>query len=212
MSAAPNAVKADAQIVPDENLEIARRYADALIGAAEKEGGVEPVLAEFAEIESDLLDRFPQFAAILASQRVPAKEKDRMLVEILDRRASSLALRFLRVLNRHGRLGLLGLTVREARSIWDRRQGRVPVRVVSAVPLVDDQLESIRNRLARLLSATPVLKLSTDPRLIGGLVIEVGDHRYDASVKSRLEQIRQRLLEGKTHEIQSRRDQFSYPT
>jgi len=210
MSRSSAAVRLHAPIVPDVNLEVARRYADALIGAAEHEGGVEPALAEFAEIETDLLERFPPFAAILASARVPAKEKDRMLVEILDRRASSLALRFLRVLNRHGRLDLLGVILREARSIWDRRQGRVVVRVLTAVPLEADQLESLRNRLARLIAATPILHTSTDPRLIGGLVIEVGDDRYDTSVKSRLEQIRQRLLEGKAHEIQSRRDQFSY--
>jgi F-type H+-transporting ATPase subunit delta len=52
--------------------------------------------------------------------------------------------------------------------------------------------------------------VSTDPDLIGGLVVQVGDHRYDASVKNRLAQLRQRLIEGKMHEIQSRRDQFSY--
>ncbi len=211
MSRSSTAARLHAPVVPDVNLEVARRYADALIGAAEHEGGVEPALAEFAEIESDLLDRFPLFAAILASARVPAKEKDRMLVEILDQRASSLALRFLRVLNRHGRLDLLAVILREARSLWDRRQGRVPVRVLTAVPLGADQLEALRSRLARLLAATPILHIATDPRLIGGLVIEVGDDRFDASVKSRLEQIRQRLLEGKTHEIQSRRDQFSYP-
>jgi len=211
MSRSSTAVKMHDAVVPDVNLEVARRYADALIGAAEHEAGVETALAEFAEIESDLLERFPAFAAILASARVPAKEKDRMLVEILDGRASSLALRFLRVLNRHGRLDLLGVILREARSLWDRRQGRVVVRVLTAVPLEADQVESLRSRLARLLAATPILKIATDPRLIGGLVIEVGDDRFDASVKSRLEQIRQRLLEGKTHEIQSRRDQFSYP-
>jgi F-type H+-transporting ATPase subunit delta len=41
--------------------------------------------------------------------------------------------------------------------------------------------------------------------------VQIGDLRYDSSVKSRLAQLRQRLIEGKTHEIQSRRDQFSHP-
>jgi F-type H+-transporting ATPase subunit delta len=212
MSRSSTAVRAHDRVVPDVNLEVARRYAEALIGSAEQESGVEPALEEFAEIQSDLLDRFPAFAAIVASARVPVKEKDRILVEILDGRASSLALRFLRILNRHGRLDLLRVILREARSIWDRRQNRVPVRVLAAVPLAADQLESLRIRLAGLLAATPILQVLTDPGLIGGLVIEVGDHRYDASVKSRLEQVRQKLLEGKTHEIQSRRDQFSHTT
>src|SRR2546430_2054695 len=62
-----------------------------------------------------------------------------------------------------------------------------------------------------VLGATPVVRLVVDPSLIGGLVVQVGDHVYDASVRNRLEQLRQRLIEGKTHEIQSRRDHFSYP-
>jgi F-type H+-transporting ATPase subunit delta len=199
------------EVVPDINLEVARRYADALIGAAEREGNVEPVLAELGDFQSDILEQFPRFAAILDSPRVAAKEKDRMLVELLEKRASSLVLRFLRVLNRHGRLDLFGTILREAKSMWDRRQGRVVVTVRTAVPLAADQMESLQSRLARFLSATPIIQAMTEPELIGGLVIEVGDNRYDASVKNRLQQIRQRLLEGKTHEIQSRRDQFSHP-
>jgi F-type H+-transporting ATPase subunit delta len=77
--------------------------------------------------------------------------------------------------------------------------------------LAGDLADALRDTLARTLAATPVLKLEVDPSLIGGLVVQVGDDVYDASVRSRLEQLRNRLLEGKTHEIQSRRDHFSYP-
>jgi len=204
--------------LPAENLdvggatrEIARRYAEALINAAQQEGVVEPVLEELAEIERDILQAYPRFAEILASARVSSAEKDRILLDLFNNRASSLVLRFLRVLNRHERLGLLRVVIREARAIWDQRNHRIPVRVHSAVPLDEDQLNSLRDRLARLIAATPILNVSTDPSLIGGLVVQIGDLRYDASVKSRLLQLRQRLIEGKTHEIQSRRDQFSHP-
>ena len=134
-----------------------------------------------------------------------------MLLQLFDGRASSLVLRFLRVLNRHGRLDLLWVVHREARAIWDRRNRRIPVAVRSAVPLDEGQLQALRERLARLVAGTPILNVLTDPSLIGGLVVQVGDTLYDASVKSRLAQLRHRLIEGKTHEIQSRRDQFSNP-
>jgi F-type H+-transporting ATPase subunit delta len=195
----------------DESIAVARRYAEAFVDAAEKEGGAGPALDEIEEIEADILKPFPLFAEILSSSRVPAAEKDRILLEIFDGRASSLVLRFLRVLNRHGRLDLLGAVQQEARSIWDRRNRRIPVKVRSAVPLDEAQLQSLSDRLARLVAGTPILNVSTDPALIGGLVVQVGDTLYDASVKSRLAQLRHRLIEGKTHEIQSRRDQFSYP-
>ncbi len=195
----------------DESIAVARRYAEALVDAAEKDGGAGPALEELVEIEEDVLKPYPRFAEILGSSRVPIAEKDRILLQLFDGRASGLVLRFLRVLNRHGRLDLLRAVQREARAIWDRRNRRIPVEVRSAVPLDEGQLQSLRDRLARLVAGTPILNVSTDPTLIGGLVVQVGDTLYDASVKSRLAQLRHRLIEGKTHEIQSRRDQFSYP-
>jgi F-type H+-transporting ATPase subunit delta len=213
MSDVPSGAVADgsASVAPDEAIALARRYAEALIDAAQKEGGAEAALEELAEIEEDVLKPFPRFAAVLASARVQAAQKDRILRELFEGRASGLVLRFLRVLNRRGRLEILSSVLREARAIWDRRNRRIPVRVRSAVPLDEGQLQALRDRLARLVDGTPMVTVATDPDLIGGLVVQVGDHLYDASVKDRLAQLRQRLIEGKTHEIQSRRDQFSHP-
>jgi F-type H+-transporting ATPase subunit delta len=198
--------------VSGETVELARPYALALVNAAEKEGRIEPVLDELDQIENDVLKVFPRFASLLGSARVSTAHKDRILTDLFEKRASSVVLRFLRVLNRHERLGLLAVVAREARTIWDQRNKRIPVQVRTAVSLDEKQLQTLRDRLAVLTGATPVLSVSTDPGLIGGLVVQVGDHRYDASVKSRLEQLRQRLIEGKMHEIQSRRDQFSHST
>jgi F-type H+-transporting ATPase subunit delta len=210
MTDAKSAPGAEDSHFSDATIAIARRYAEALVDAAQHAGGVDPVLEELAEIEDDVLKRFPLFAEVLASVRVQPAEKDRMIRELFEGRASSLVLRFLRVLNRHGRLDLQQAVLREARALWDRRNRRIPVRVRSAVPLDEAQLQSLRDRLTRLVDGTPIVNLSTDPGLIGGLVVQVGDHLYDASVKNRLAQLRQRLIEGKTYEIQSRRDQFSY--
>jgi F-type H+-transporting ATPase subunit delta len=211
MSGAPSAEQLDGSLVPQDSAEVARRYAEALIKAAEKEGAVDEVLDELQQIERDILKPNPRFAQVLASSRIPWPEKDRILRDLLEKRASSLLLRFLRVLNRHERLGYMVAVASAARAIWDKRHRRVPVRVTSAVPLDESQLQSLRQGLERMTGSTPILAVSTDPSLIAGLVVQVGDLRYDASARSRLAQLRQRLIEGKTHEIQSRRDQLSYP-
>jgi F-type H+-transporting ATPase subunit delta len=210
MPGAKGAEVHESQAVNTDSAEVARRYAEALIHAAEREGAVDQVLDELDELERDVLKPNPPFAQILASPRVSSAEKDRILVDLLESRASSLLLRFLRVLNRHERLGYLVPVARQARAIWDKRHARIPVQVRSAVPLDEGQLQALRARLAQMTGATPILDVSTDPNLIAGLVVQVGDIRYDASAKSRLAQLRQRLIEGKTHEIQSRRDQFSH--
>jgi F-type H+-transporting ATPase subunit delta len=194
MSGTPRDLPDQETVVADASAEVARRYAQALVSAADREGAVDAALDELAEIERDVVGAHPKLAQILASRRVTAAKKDRILLELFDKRATSLVLRFLRVLNRHDRLDILSLVIREARALWDRRNRRIPVQVRAARPLQENQLSELRERLARLTGATPVLHVSTDPELIGGLVVQVGDNRYDASVKSRLAQLRQRLI------------------
>lgn len=201
----------DRSLLADNLVGVVRHYAEAVVNAAAGEGQVETVLDELEAIDREVLQKHPQFYQILASTKVTAAEKDRMLVEVFGDRLSSLVLRFLRVLNRHGRLGLVSPLAREARLLWDRRHQRVPVQVRTAVSLDEGQLAALRDQVGRMISATPILNVTTDPSLIGGLIVQVGDQVCDASVKNRLEQLRQRLIEGKTHEIQSRRDQFSHP-
>jgi F-type H+-transporting ATPase subunit delta len=194
-----------------ESPELVRTYAEALVNAAETEGTAEAVVSELEEVIDDLVEPNPRFAALLRAPGVPLHEKDRILVQTLEGRALPTLLRFLRVLNRHGRLGLVEAIARRARAIWDQRQNRQPVTVRSALPLDDAQQAALLERLARLTGATPILHLELDRALIGGLVVQIGDHVYDASVRTRLQQLRRRLMEGKTHEIQSRRDHFSSP-
>jgi len=196
-------------VFEDSAVQLARNYADALLGTAKGEAAA--VLDELDEIVVDVLQGQPRFAEILASPSVAANEKDRMIVEVFESRASATVVNFLRVLNRHGRLGLLTQIFRQAREVWDRSSGRRVVTVQSAVPLDDSQRTALEGRLATLIGATPLLKLEVDPSLIAGLVVQIGDDVYDASVRTRLQRLRDRLIERKSHEIQSRRDHFSHP-
>src|SRR5262249_54396325 len=116
--------------------------------------------------------------------------------------------KFLRVLNRHGRLGLLPSIYREARLDWERRHNRRAVMVRTAQPLDDSQQDALRARLETLLGATPVLQVEVDPSLIGGLIVQAGDEVFDVSIRNQLETLRRRLIEEKGHELQARREQF----
>ncbi len=202
---------ADRSLLSSDDAVVVRHYAEALVDAAAKENQAESALEDLDAIDSEVLRAHPQLGQIFGSSQVSAADKDRILVNVFDSRVSSVVLRFLRVLNRHGRLGLLSSLAREARRIWDRRHKRVPVFVRVAVPLDQEQQEALRQRVASMIAATPIMQVTTDPSLIGGLIVRVGDQVCDASVRNRLEKLRQSLIEGKTHEIQSRRDQFSNP-
>jgi F-type H+-transporting ATPase subunit delta len=191
-------------------LEAARPYAQALVAAARKEDQVENALAELEAVENEILAPNPQFDELLSSGEVPLAERDRILLRLLDGKISDLALRFVRVLNRHGRIGILGAVVSEARANWDRIHHRISVLVRSAQTLDADQIERLGSVLAQALGGEPMISVVVEPELIGGFVVQIGDDHYDASLRHNLENLRQSLIEGRTHEIQSRRDQFSY--
>lgn len=198
-----------ATVLDDAAPELTRRYAEALLGAAESSGVLEPALDELDELIADVWDAQPDFAALLASPTVATAEKDRILVRTFEGRTLPVVLNFLRVLNRHSRMALLRPIARRARALLERRLNRRPVTVRSAQPLDDDQLDILHARLTGLLQgATPVLELAVDPNLLGGLVIQIGDHVYDASLRDRLRQLRQRLVEEKTHELLTRSQAF----
>ncbi|WP_435016039.1 ATP synthase F1 subunit delta [Tundrisphaera sp. TA3] len=209
MTAGPQSPESSAEFMPAtvfdyHTAEVSRNYADALLNVGGQAGETDAALEELESICRDVLAANPRFAAILASPATPTQEKDRILVDAFEGKAMPTVTRFLRVMNRHGRLAILPEVVRQARVIWDRRQGRKPVTVRSAVPLDEGQQAAVRDRLAALIQATPVLTLEVDPSLIGGLVVQVGDDVYDASVRNRLGRLRDRLIERKSHEIPSR--------
>ncbi len=194
----------------NDDAEAARSYAAALLGAAGGDDAIAGTLDDLDAVRDEILDVHPEFSALLDAPRVSVADKDRILTTLLEGRIADVALRFLRVLNRHGRLGLAVDVAEEARRQWDRRRGLVAVKVRVASPLDEAQERALRDKLAGMVAGTPTLQVAVEPELLGGLVVQIGDVVLDASTRNRLEQIRQRLIEGKTHEISKRRDQFCH--
>jgi F-type H+-transporting ATPase subunit delta len=118
---------------------------------------------------------------------------------------------FLKVLARHGRMDCLRAVHVAAHQRYDQLQGRVPVRLSTAAPISDALAAGIVDRLRTFLDGEPILERQTDPSLIGGLVVRVGDTVFDGSVANQLEQMRQNMIDRSVHEIQSRRNRFRDP-
>src|SRR5262249_49404134 len=95
------------------------------------------------------------------------------------------------------------------RDMDNERKRRVQVLVTSAVPLSEVELAKIGEVIKMRMQLEPVMKPVIDPSILGGVKIRVGDRQYDATVKTRIENIRNQILTGSSHEIQSRRDRFS---
>ncbi len=188
---------------------IGRIYAESLVNAADKQGRGDELLEELESLVHDVFSADPLLETFLASGVISRHRKAEVLRSIFGGRADPLFVNFLLVLNDHERLGLLRGILAQARELRDERAGRMRVEVQSAVPLADDQRARLVDQLRAAYHREPVLQSRVDPDLLGGLVVRVGDWVYDTSVRTRLEAIRNQLIERSSHEIQSRRDRFS---
>jgi F-type H+-transporting ATPase subunit delta len=193
-------------------VQLARVYAVALMKAVAKANQADAVIEEYESFLHDVIDRNPQFETVLNSSIIARADKGATIRKTFEGRASTIFLNFLLVLNDHGRLNLLRSVLQQLKSIRDEALGLVPVYVRAAVPLTTNDENTLRDRLTAVVAGQPVIHSEVDPSLLGGLVIRVGDTVYDGSVRTRLRRLHEQLIQRSTHEIQSRRDQFSSTT
>jgi len=178
---------------------IARVYAEALMASAAKTGEAELVGDELAAVVHGVLEGHPAISAFLDSGAIGRKAKQPVLAAGFDHGLSEVFRKFIGVLNQNGRLSQLKAIHAAYSKLRDKAANRVRVRVVSATALDEQQMASLKATLKDKLQAEPVFDATTDPNLLGGLVVQVGDRVYDTSVRSRLETLRTHLMTSGTH-------------
>ena len=184
-------------------------YAKALLGATEKAGNTEAVLAELDSVSGDVLAKIPNLKATLSSPRVPLEAKIGILDRAFSGRMSRELLNLLKVLCRRGRFDCLSAIRQAARRQYNQLRGRVEVTVRSAHPLDADTLELVSNQLRASLGKEVEVQVSVDADLIGGLVLKIGDTVYDGSVVNRLSTLQTSLLTRTSQRIRDELDRFA---
>jgi len=171
-----------------------RRYAEAAFQLAERDDALDArgdELRVAAELTSD-----PQVAQILNSPRVPMADRDALLKRLLGTSISPVTLNLVRLLIRRSKLDRLPVVAAEYHRLLNQKRGVVSAVVTSALPLTPDEDRAIRAKVAQMTGTTVEIQTREDPALIGGLTVRIGDRLIDASVRGRLERLREQLLAG----------------
>jgi F-type H+-transporting ATPase subunit delta len=188
--------------------QVARVYAQAFLGAIGTSPNATSQVEELESFVSDVLDRFPKLEQALKSSLVADDQKEQMLGRILGGKASKEVLNFLKVLSRHGRLGIVRLVSRLAKKLHATARGMTDVEIRVATPLDDALRNEIQTQLRKVLGTEPVLSVKVDPSLIAGMVVRVGDRVYDGSVHNQLERVRAAMIDRATEQIETRPESF----
>ena len=187
---------------------VASVYARALLGAAEAAGSTDALVQELDTIVREVIVRHPGLQRLLTSAFVSRDEKDRILDRVFAERISSSLLAFLKVISRHDRFDCLQEIRDETVRRYLSMQGYLPVTLRTAGPLDQGLRREIIDALRRSFRAEPKLVEETDPALIGGLVVVVGDTVYDGSVATRLARLQARMVERCIETIETHREHF----
>ena len=176
---------------------VARNYAEALLALGRKHGGVVPY-GELLDAVAGAVATEPRLAAVLASPRVPKARKKLLLRTALGALAPAPFVRFLEAVVQRGRQGILSEMAAEYEVLEDRHLNRVHAGVTTAHPVDPELARSIATTLSALVGKEVLPSFHTDPRLLGGLIVRVGDRVLDGSLRRRLLQLRFSLLHART--------------
>ncbi|MCD4823399.1 MAG: ATP synthase F1 subunit delta [Phycisphaerae bacterium] len=181
----------DRTVLNPDNIGVATVYAEALaemFPGPEKADDARDLADELTSL-GQLIHEIDGGAELLAAALLNNRQRNALVQRVFGGKISPAAEQLLGVLGRNHRLGLIGAIGCQLDKLLDSRRGLVEVIVRTAIPLADDQRQELKQTLAKTLKADPVLNVVVDPEILGGLVIQVGDTVYDASVAGDIDRI-----------------------
>lgn len=180
------------------DLIVCQRYAKALFKVARKLDRVDDMGRELG-ICAEALAGDDQGRQFWARPITSLERKERLLGEALKSLGEAVSRetrRFVHILVRNGRLGLIhGIRDAYADMSLDA-SGTMPVKVCTAKSLSGEQRKALEAALSVRVGGRVILKVREDPSLLGGMTVMVRDVLYDGSARGRLERFLHKLETG----------------
>jgi F-type H+-transporting ATPase subunit delta len=146
-------------------------------------------IGDFAAAVHDV----PELRAVLRNPQVDARAKAEVLTDLLGD-ADELVRNFLLLTAEKGRVGDIEEIAREFERLVAREERRLDVELTTAYELSDDEAQDLIRQIEQASGRKVEAKRRVDPNLIGGLVLQAGSLRLDASVRGRLNRLRRELV------------------
>jgi F-type H+-transporting ATPase subunit delta len=169
-----------------------RVYARALFDAAKERHRLGPVSEQLAQVVQATAE-VPELRELLRNPQLDPRARAEALGNLLEG-GEEILRNFLLLLADKGRSGQLEEIAREFERLVADDEGILRAELATAIELSDDEADRLLKRVEEASGRRVEATRTVEPELIGGIVLQVGSHRLDASVRGRLERLRRELV------------------
>ncbi len=175
---------------------IASRYAKSLLDLAQEGNKLEKVKQD-VELFSSVLDN-REFYMMIQSRIIKSDKKLAIFKGLFDGKIDELTAAFFDIVIRKGREEFFPGIAESFQDQYNEMHNITTAHVTTAQAISDDLLDSIKSKLPALgvRGGTVEIEKSVDPSLIGGFILQVGDKLIDASVKTKLANLKKQLVDA----------------
>lgn len=175
---------------------IGKRYASAFFELAKEENIVKEMYEEF-EFVNDTIKNEKDLKILLESPRLNAKEKKEIVENIFKGKINDRLLGLLKLVIEKRRIKSLDDIFNEFKALVDEDDNKIKATAVTVVKMKDNELNNLRSLLEEKLNKKVELENAIDKKLVGGVLLRIGDKVIDGSIKRRMELLREDLLKIK---------------
>jgi F-type H+-transporting ATPase subunit delta len=174
--------------------EIAQVYARSLFEVAEERGTTDRVREELGRF-TDALQESRELQTFFFSPYFSTEEKKAGLDRAVTGEDETVR-NFLQLLVENHRMPVVFRVRREVDRLWREANRLLPVEITSAVALDEAISARIGDEIGRQTGRQVELRTTVDPEVIGGIVLRVGNSILDASIRTRLENLRKQVAQA----------------
>jgi len=169
-----------------------RVYAEALLEASRDKDSIARVRKEFDAFAAALAES-DDLRGFLRNPQVETEIKQAALDDLLTG-ADKTLLNFVHLLAEKGRIAEVGEVHEEFGRLLAREERILALELTTAVELSDKEAAKVVKQIEEASGRSVVATRTVDPDIIGGIVVQAGSVRADASVRGRLDQLREELI------------------
>ncbi len=174
--------------------EIAQVYARSLFEVASEHKQLD-LIREQLNLFADTLRGSRDLEIFFFSPYFSSEEKKSGLAKAV-KGADPILMNFLEALIERHRMPAVFRIQARYQELWDQANKLLPVQVTSAVPLDEATVRSVGQRIGEQTGNKIELSSTVDPEILGGIVLRVGNFILDASLRSRLNQLRRQVAQA----------------